>query len=876
MKLCPLCAQSYPDSERFCAEHALPLSSGEPDLDGLVRGELTGHVLDRRYLLGGVLGAGGMGTVYATRNLRNGHGCAVKVLLPELCRDGRMRLRLFREIQAASQLEHPNVVKILDYGEDERAGAFLVMELLTGRSLDQVMRDHGAMSLCFSVKVALQLCDALAAIHSHGLVHCDLKPSNVYLLPDNRVKVLDLGLVKPYDPESKELFQRITTGAITFGTPHYMSPEQAGFAAIDPRSDLYSLGVVLFEMLLGKPPFDGKSPVEVMDAHRSEPLPLPGVFNPKVVLPGPVEVLLLKLLRKVPDDRPESAAALAETLETIAETLRLDLSSVDLGPVAGGAAPVPEATQPLDVTLPLPAPIDDFNELARVAQQRRDELVETTMAELCETIPRFRSVDPQLLRRQLAGWLDAFLEQMQPVPPEALPQGIEEVLATRSKDRFTATELLGAFWIGYWASRPALKEVAGQDLERYLALQERFERRLLPFYLRVANRLVATFNQSMGRKNQLLAHQNEELLELRNQLDAQLKRTSGELAEAERVKARVAEAISSGLLLLKLETRRVLLFNRPLERLSGLRAADVVGRPIDDIFHLVEGVPWEEFVEQVRMHGQVGLRKLKLRFPSGKDRTVYLRGQPYTDSQGRQTAVLFVIEDVTEREKIIENFSRYVSREVAQRILRGEEPLAPLGEHRRAVLLVVGIRGFRGLLNQLSGQQVVDLLDQYIRAVGNAIFHHGGTIDSVVGDCALVYFAGRNQSCSAPVQSAIELLRRIDHLDARRRREGLPGLQVGVGLHVGEVLLLHVGGQRRTVHTVVGEPAAVARALQAAASAGELLVTDAVARDLDERFELEPGLPVRVKGHPAPVPALRVNLDVELESPEDLDPPTLT
>jgi len=875
MKLCPLCARSFPDSERFCSDHALPLLA-EPQLGGLVRGELTGHVLDRRYLLSGVLGAGGMGTVYATRNLRNGQGCAVKVLLPELCRDNRMRLRLFREIQAASQLDHPNVVKILDYGEDERAGAFLVMELLEGRSLDEVIHEHGALSLCFSIRVAVSLCDALSAIHAHGLVHCDLKPSNVYLLPDDRVKVLDLGLVKPYDPESTELFQRITTSGMAYGTPHYMSPEQASFAAIDPRSDLYSLGVVLFEMLLGRPPFDGKSPVEVMDAHRSQPLPLPSKINPKVVLPGPVEVLLLKLLRKERDDRPESAAALAETLETIAEALKLDLSSVDIGPVAGGAAPAPEMTQPLDVTMPLPAPIDDFDALRKLARERKDELVERSLVELCEAIPRFRSVDPAVLRRQLGLWLEAFIDQMQPVPPEALPAGIEEVLAARNKDRFTATEMLGGFWIGYWASRPALQDVAGGDLQRYLTLQERFERRLLPFYLRLANRFVAEFNQSLGRKNLLLARQNEELLELRNQLDTQLKRTSGELIEAERVKARVADAISSGLLLLQLDTRKVLLFNRPLERLSGLRSADVVGRQVQEIFHLVEGVPWEEFVEQVRMHGQVGLRKLRIRFPSGKERTVYLRGQPYTDSQGRQTGVLFVVEDVTEREKIIESFSRYVSREVAQRILRGEQPLAPLGEHRRAVLLAVGIRNFRGLLEQLAPQQVVELLDQYVRSVGNAVFHHGGVIDSVVGDCVLVYFAGNKQTCAAPVESAVELLRRIERLDARRRREKLVGLQVGLGIHVGEVLLINVGGQRRTVHTVLGEPAAVARALQAAAGVGELLVTSAVAHDLDDRFELQPSLPVQVKGHAEPIPALRVSLDLELDSPEDLDPPTLT
>ena len=187
LKRCPLCGLGFSEDHRFCPEHAMPLQDG-PSMEGRISGELSGHLLERRYQLGGVLGTGGMGTVYEARNLRTGKQCAVKVLRPELSMDSKMRRRLFREIQGTSQIRHPNVIEIYDYGEDEQAGAFLVMELLAGRSLDHVMAQYGALALPFCLELSLQLCAALSAIHGCGLVHCDLKPRNVHLLPSGQVK----------------------------------------------------------------------------------------------------------------------------------------------------------------------------------------------------------------------------------------------------------------------------------------------------------------------------------------------------------------------------------------------------------------------------------------------------------------------------------------------------------------------------------------------------------------------------------------------------------------------------------------------------------------------------------------------------------------
>ncbi|MCK5795571.1 MAG: serine/threonine protein kinase, partial [Deltaproteobacteria bacterium] len=255
----------------------------EPSLgtDLGIEGPLTEHVLDHRYLLGHLIGRGGMGAVYLAENLRIGQRVAVKVLLPELHADPKARQRLFREVLATSRIRHPNVVQIYDYGDDEQAGAYFVMELLGGRSLGALIRDRKFLPPADALRLMTQLGAALAATHNEGLIHRDLKPSNIRILPNGLVKILDFGLVKAFESQkTHEDFSTITTGGIAFGTPWYMSPEQASFQPLDPRSDLYSLGIVLYEMLCGRLPFLGKTPLDLIDAQRHAKPPLPSDLDP--------------------------------------------------------------------------------------------------------------------------------------------------------------------------------------------------------------------------------------------------------------------------------------------------------------------------------------------------------------------------------------------------------------------------------------------------------------------------------------------------------------------------------------------------------------------------------------------------------------------
>ncbi|MCK5797031.1 MAG: PAS domain S-box protein, partial [Deltaproteobacteria bacterium] len=378
------------------------------------------------------------------------------------------------------------------------------------------------------------------------------------------------------------------------------------------------------------------------------------------------------------------------------------------------------------------------------------------------------------------------------------------------------------------------------------------DQRITSLLLKIIDFYVARFNQRLIRQSEMLSRRNDELQALRLQLSSDLRATAGQLAEAEQLKARVTERISSGIMLVERQTHRILLFNAVMEKLTGLSGTEVLNRPVDEILHFVEGVPAAEFAEQVQLHGEVGLRKLRLRMANDQEKTVYVRGQVFEGRHNQPDSTLFVIDDVTEREDIIENFSRYVSRDVVNRILQKKPQggVQPSGELRRAVLLACGIRDFRQLIKDQGPTEVTALLTEYIRTVSDAIFRHGGTIDSVVGDALLVYFSHDNMEapCEIPVEAALDVQARFEKLNDEREKDGKAPLLVGLGLHVGEIFVLNVGNERRMVHTVVGEAAVIAQALQDIASGGEILLSDDVRRCSNGRFSLASGPMLTVKG----------------------------
>lgn len=312
------------DTAVSSTDHLKTRISSSPENGGAAKpiavGTQVGRVLGGRYQLDLCIGSGGMGEIYRARRLHIGDTVAVKVLRPEVIENEKTRQRFYREARAAAMLHHPNAVVIHDFGEDTDGTAYIVMELLVGRSLRQLLVESGTVAPKRAYGIIRQASAALDAGHRNGIVHRDIKPDNIYLLDthddEDHIKILDFGIAKLADKALDTLSleeQRLTNVGTVIGTPHYMSPEQCQGEEADSRSDIYSLGVVLYEMLTGVVPFVAKTPTGVAIKHVTEQPRALREMNP-AVSPA-VENVVLRALSKDASSRPQNTIELARDLD---------------------------------------------------------------------------------------------------------------------------------------------------------------------------------------------------------------------------------------------------------------------------------------------------------------------------------------------------------------------------------------------------------------------------------------------------------------------------------------------------------------------------------------------------------------------------------
>lgn len=292
-------------------------------------------LLNNRYQIEGRLGSGGMAVVYRARDLMLERSVAVKILREDYSSDQAFRERFHQEAKAAANLSHPSIVTIHDFGLD--AGRlFIVMEYIPGTDLKTILQGRGHFTVDEALPLIIQAAAGIGYAHRAGLVHCDIKPQNMLVTPDQRLKVTDFGIARALasiHPDEQS--------SVVWGSPQYFAPEQAAGMAPSPASDVYSLGVILYEMLTGRLPFTGTNAIDLSRQHRTAQVPSPRQFNPAIS--SALEQILLKVLSKEPSARYRTADQLGRVLMTLTRTTTVSPAAEIVSPAS---QPPEEKAQP--------------------------------------------------------------------------------------------------------------------------------------------------------------------------------------------------------------------------------------------------------------------------------------------------------------------------------------------------------------------------------------------------------------------------------------------------------------------------------------------------------------------------------------------------
>ncbi|MGO8992018.1 MAG: protein kinase domain-containing protein [Polyangiaceae bacterium] len=341
MRACPQCGNECDEEHKFCPSCGFPIGKVAVDSDD----PLLGRTLPGGYVILELVGIGGMGRVYRAEQTNLGRTVAVKIIHPHLVGEENAAARFITEARAASRLNHPNSVSVIDFGRQD-GQLYLVMEFLRGKDLARVAYEEGPLSFRRIVNVLRQTLAALSEAHHLGIIHRVLKPENIILEPirtgGDFVKVVDFGLAKVRETEENP---SITSPGIVCGTPEYMSPEQGRGDPIDARSDLYAIGVIFFQMLTGRLPFEAESPTQVVLMHISTPPPDPRKIAPERQIPDALVDVLLMAMAKEPEhrfsDADEFAAALADAMTQVegAANVRTTQAAQIKCPTCGAANP---------------------------------------------------------------------------------------------------------------------------------------------------------------------------------------------------------------------------------------------------------------------------------------------------------------------------------------------------------------------------------------------------------------------------------------------------------------------------------------------------------------------------------------------------------
>jgi eukaryotic-like serine/threonine-protein kinase len=347
---------------------------------------MIGTLAAGRYRIQKLLGEGGMGQVYLAEHVAIEKRVALKVLRAEFAAKGEIVTRFQQEAISASRIKHPNVLDVFDFGQLENGRFFLAMEFLEGNDLADELAKRRVLSVANGIRISMQMCRALAAAHESGVVHRDMKPENVFLQRtadgEEIVKIVDFGIaqLRSKDADVVQPKRRLTRTGMIFGTPEYMAPEQASGKHADPRSDIYSVGIIMYEMFTGAVPFTGDTFLGVLAKHLSDPTPQMHEICPEVAISSSLQGVIMRALEKDPTVRYQSMLEFAQAISASSDAAALGYrpkSSMPSDDPSAPAAHMPGTPTQSQFSLATPQPVTPSVGLIRASRDTEAARAET-------------------------------------------------------------------------------------------------------------------------------------------------------------------------------------------------------------------------------------------------------------------------------------------------------------------------------------------------------------------------------------------------------------------------------------------------------------------------------------------------------------------
>jgi PAS domain S-box-containing protein len=487
--------------------------------------------------------------------------------------------------------------------------------------------------------------------------------------------------------------------------------------------------------------------------------------------------------------------------------------------------------------------------------------VDRLCGRLAAAVPGYARLDTPDLRASVDGFATDLLLAVTSGDSGRLTQRMRETSAERASQGFALSEYLRALFLAPPVCREIVRELGPRaDVSLAKGVSE-LEERLHELTAMAANIFTEVAAKQLRAKNLELNRLNQTLQSREAALEAEGIKINRALASANEFNARVLESLASGVI--ALNTNKVItLFTQRMQAIFDIPAEEALGRTAPEVFSRFAGIDHALITASIVATGRFPLTKLKVTSATGRDRTVFARGQRMFGPDGEPEGTVIVVDDVTERELLIDSFSRYVSRDLVTRLLARSEPLGLEGERRTCTVLFADIRGFTSIAEKIAPEDLHQMLNDYLHVMVESIVEQGGFIDKFVGDKVMALFSGPRttaESAYSAVLAARTIHLRIRAQNAHRVSTGAAPLEVGIGVNTGEMVVGNVGDQWRMDFTAIGDAVNIADRLQSLAKGQETLVGALTADLIRDRVALSNRGEHRLKGREAEVKVFAVD-----------------